>query len=176
MRNLETKARCSDLAQARQRALDLGAKEQWTRRQVDTYFAVPAGRLKLRRQEDAPAELIYYQRPDTADARWSSYRIVTVTRAAELGELLAEALGIVVHVDKTRTLLLYRGTRIHLDRVHGLGDFVELETVVQSQSSDEAWAEHSLVARALGISQDDLVGESYSDMLLAGGAPHIDTH
>ncbi|MGQ9697706.1 MAG: class IV adenylate cyclase, partial [Armatimonadota bacterium] len=140
-RNLETKARCRDLAEARRRAIQLGATEQWTRRQVDTYFAVPKGRLKLRRQEDAPAELIYYNRPDTLDARWSTYRIVTVTRAAELGNLLAEALGVLAHVDKTRSLLLYRNTRIHLDRVHGLGDFVELEPVIRGQSDEDAQAE-----------------------------------
>lgn len=168
MRNLETKARCRDLGEARRRALQLGAKEQWTRRQVDTYYAVPAGRLKLRRQEDAPAELIYYRRPDMPDARWSDYQVVTVTRSTELGNLLADALGVTVHVDKTRTLLLYGNTRIHLDRVHGLGDFVELETVVQTQGDDEARAEHALLARALGISQEDLVGESYADMLSRG--------
>jgi predicted adenylyl cyclase CyaB len=166
MRNLETKARCRDLALARQRAASIGAIEQWTRRQVDTYFNVPTGRLKLRRQEEGPAELIFYRRPDKPQARWSSYSIVTVVRAAELGEILAEALGVAVHVDKVRTLLTLGHTRIHLDRVAGLGDFVELETVLTDQGEESAKEEHSRIAEALGIEAGDCIASSYCDLLL----------
>lgn len=175
MRNLETKARCRDLALARQRAASIGAVEQWTRRQVDTYFHVPNGRLKLRRQEDGPAELIFYRRPDRPQARWSSYSIVTVVRAAELGSILAEALGVVVHVDKVRTLLTLGHTRIHLDRVDGLGDFVELETVLAEQDEELAKDEHERIAEALGIEACDSVAGSYCDLLLQMNAERLGT-
>ena len=59
-----------------------------------------------------------------------------------------------------------RAVRIHLDRVDGLGDFIELEAVAPA-SSDLA-DERRLVAQlrdAFGISTDELVAISYADQL-----------
>jgi adenylate cyclase class IV len=76
-RNVELKARCGDLARAAAACERLGARRQWTRRQVDTYFAVPEGRLKLRVEEPSAAlapgpgdaMLVRYRREDRAAAR-----------------------------------------------------------------------------------------------------------
>jgi len=169
LRNLETKARCSDLGKARQRAIELGATEHGRVRQVDTYYAVPRGRLKLRLQSHGPSQLVYYHRPNVATARWSDYQLVDVPAADALAALLDRALGRLKVVDKTRTLLLYGNTRIHLDLVEGLGEFVELETVMRGQSEADAAAEHGFLCRALGIGEGDVVAGSYADMLHSDG-------
>ena len=44
--------------------------------QRDTYFHARHGRLKIREEEGAPAQLIAYQRADLAGQRESHYRLL----------------------------------------------------------------------------------------------------
>jgi predicted adenylyl cyclase CyaB len=72
---------------------------------------------------------------------------------ARLREALSHALGVVRQVAKTRHLLLLGRTRIHLDRVEGLGDFLELEVVLKEDDAvtgGELEAEEILARLALG--------------------------
>src|SRR5215210_4773111 len=131
-RNVELKARDRDPARSLARARALGAEDRGELRQRDTYFATPRGRLKLREQEPGGAELIAYERADTADARESRYRIAPVTDGPALREALAAGLGTTVVVDKRRRRLLWECVRTHLDQVEGLGAFVELEGVADA--------------------------------------------
>jgi adenylate cyclase class IV len=80
--------------------------------------------------------------------------------------VLSAALGVRSRVAKERHLLLYRHTRIHLDSVDGLGEFVELETVLNGLSEKEGRAESEEVRRALGLRDEDLLGGSYGDSLI----------
>jgi len=174
-RNVELKARDSYPDRTLERTLALGAEDHGELRQRDTYFAAPHGRLKLREQEPGGAELIAYERPDAAEARESRYRITPVADPATTAEALDAALGTVVVVDKRRRLLLWEGVRIHLDRVGGLGDFVELEGVA-ADDSDLA-REGALVARLraeLGIADDALEPRGYADLLHAAHAADDD--
>jgi predicted adenylyl cyclase CyaB len=164
--NIEIKARAGDPAALLATALALPARDAGVLRQVDTYFNVPRGRLKLREVRGEPGELIYYDRPDQGEAKRSDYWIAPITEATEVGELLEVALGVRVRVSKERRLLLYRHTRIHLDTVAGLGAFVELETVLESLSEEDGRAESREVMEALGIREEDLLESSYSDMVV----------
>ncbi len=58
-----------------------------------------------------------------------------------------------------------RATRIHLDEVEGLGSFIELETVIDRQSDDEAHDELRSIASALEIEATALVALPYADLL-----------
>jgi homotetrameric cytidine deaminase len=167
-RNVELKARDREPARSLERALALGAEDRGELRQRDTYFAAPAGRLKLREQEPGGAELIAYERADEAAARESRYRIAPVAEPAAVREALDAALGTTVVVDKRRRLLLWEGVRIHLDTVEGLGAFVELEGVAAEGSDLSAEAERVARLRAeLGIADDDLLATGYADLLAA---------
>ena len=173
MRNIELKARCCDLARAEAACQRLGARRAWTRRQTDTYFGVARGRLKLRVEEaegqPPAAVLVEYHRPDAATARGSHYELTPVDNAEETLAALASRHGIVARVEKTRTLYLLENVRIHLDRVAGLGTFVEFEAVMGPADSDAA--AHALLERLrreLGIAESDLLSGSYSDMLPRG--------
>src|SRR3954467_11482411 len=126
-RNVELKARDPDPARSLERCVALGAEDRGELRQRDTYFAPRRGGPNLREPEPGGAELIAYERADAAHARESRYRIAPVAEPAGLREALAAALGTVAVVEKRRHLLVWEGVRIHLDRVDGLGDFVELE-------------------------------------------------
>jgi predicted adenylyl cyclase CyaB len=165
-RNLELKARCADLAAARQAAGRLGARSAGLEVQTDTFFRVPAGRLKLRQTEDRPAFLIWYDRPDRGEARISTYYLVPVSDAAVLKTALAAALGVRGEVHKRREVCHWHNVRIHLDEVAGLGSFVEFEAVL-SAGQDEATAHERLVqlTRALAILPADQLACSYADLL-----------
>src|SRR3954470_7484995 len=170
-RNVELKARDPDPERSLERCVALGAEDRGELRQRDTYFAARRGRLKLREQEPGGAELIAYERADAAHARESRYRIAPVAEPAGLREALDAALGTVVVVDKRRRLFLWDGVRIHLDRVAGLGAFVELEGVAPA-GSDLA-REGQLVARLraeLDIRDEAIEAASYSDLLAAATA------
>lgn len=126
--NLELKVRDPAPEATARACAALGAADHGVLRQRDTYFAAASGRLKLREHlDDGRAELIAYDRPETAAVRASRYRRLDVPPA--LHGVLATALGVVGVVEKTRRLFLYEHVRIHLDEVAGLGAFVELEAV-----------------------------------------------
>ena len=172
-RNLELKVSCdeADLERVRARLFAAGATTIRLR-QVDTYFAVPRGRLKLRETagpngDHRAAELIGYARPDVAGARWSAYHRVSVAPgdASTLKNALAATIDVRVVVSKVREVGLLDRTRVHLDRVEGLGCFVELETVVgPDEGGAGADVELSQVAALLGLDRLEPVAGSYADL------------
>ena len=164
--NVEIKARDADPEATASRCVALGASDEGLLEQRDTYFAGRHGRLKLREQ-DGVAELIQYERTDEAIERASNYRLVPIHDPDSLKEALAAALGILVAVEKSRHLLLWRNVRIHLDEVPGLGSFIELEAVAAPDS--DLSCEYRNVAelrKALGIRDERILASGYSDELL----------
>jgi predicted adenylyl cyclase CyaB len=166
MQNLELKSKYTNMAKLRRLALELGAKYKQTRRQIDTYFNVPKGRLKLREIDSEAAQLVYYERADERTSRYSDYSIVEIADAPGFKRMMLAALGVKAIVDKVRELWLYGNTRIHIDEVNGLGHFVEVETVITNQTDTEAQAEHNWVKDALAIDDAQIVPVSYSDLII----------
>jgi predicted adenylyl cyclase CyaB len=177
-RNVEWKGRLGDLAGTAARAAALGAEQHAFERQVDTYFRVPHGRLKLRRRwvgersraatqdRELPAELIAYRRPDRAGARASDYLRVPVSDAATMIELLREAVGIEVEVEKTRLVFLHDGVRIHLDDVRGCGTFLELEAIVDERCDDTAAGlKVRRLLEQLGLANTPAIAGSYRELV-----------
>jgi predicted adenylyl cyclase CyaB len=73
---------------------------------------------------------------------------------------------VVVH--KRRTVYLVGRTRVHIDRVTGLGDFLELEVVLR-ENEDQAVGEaeaHTLM-QTLGVRSIHLIEAGYADLLEA---------
>jgi adenylate cyclase class IV len=172
-RNLELKVECAaaGLAPVIERAYAAGIGPFTTLYQTDTYFAVPAGRLKLREIQcggERSAELIAYDRPDATGPRWSEYHRVPVD-PAQVEPLIAALLatcGLLTVVRKRREVAISGRTRIHLDDVDGLGAFVELETVLADDDDKPAGDELASMARALGLTALVPVAGSYSDLQL----------
>jgi len=161
--NLELKARIASLEAAEARARAAGAGFRDTLSQVDTYFRVAHGRLKLREQKGGPSELIYYERAEDTAERWSSYEKEPVAEPEALTRMLSRALGVLAVVAKERRLYLYRGARIHLDEVRGLGSFVEFEVPATDEETSEIMKE---LRQVLAIEERDVIKYSYSDMIL----------
>lgn len=166
-RNIELKARCSDLDAAAAVCRRLGAPLQWTRRQTDTYFRVAHGRLKLRQEEPGVAVLVEYHRANASAARECRYTLTPAPHAEETLDALSARHGVLVQVVKTRSLYLLAHVRIHLDRVDGLGTFIEFEAVMGPQHDDAAThARLAELCAAFGIADEDLVPVSYSNLLM----------
>lgn len=168
-RNIELKARDPDPARSLDVCDSLGAVEAGVLVQTDTYFNVPRGRLKLREEDGDSTQLISYVRPDDLGERLSQYRIVEIEDAEGLKAALSERLGTRVVVSKRRRLFLWREVRIHLDRVDGLGAYLEFEAVAPEHSdlADERQKVRHL-REAFAIGAEDLIDRSYSDLLLEG--------
>lgn len=169
--NLELKARDPDPERSLRVCEELGAEGGGVLQQRDVYFEASRGRLKLRYENDGIGQLIAYERPDQPGVRASHYRVIPVLAAGELERALADALGTLAEVRKTRRLFLYDGVRIHLDRVEGLGRFIELEAPV-GVGEDQADRERLLedLWRALGVQPDEFIAGSYCDLVLARAA------
>ena len=168
MQNIEVKSPLHDPEKTEIRLCALGARKMWTRRQVDTFFRVPSesGWLKLRESEGRPAELISYERSTGyAGPRPSNYDIVIVKDPPTWKRLLGRVVPVEIVVEKERTLWIYEHTRIHLDRVQDLGQFIELETVVDERSFEEARAETERVVEALALDAAEVLAVPYKDLI-----------
>lgn len=168
-RNIEIKARIASvealLPRAREQAH--GAAPVLIE-QDDQFFRCAHGRLKLRTFADGTAELIAYDRADTAGPKLSDYVRAPVADADALRQALARALGDDGRVVKQRRLLIAGQTRIHLDRVQGLGDFLELEVVLRDEQTvaEGERIAHGLL-KSLGVDPSQLLTGAYRDLLAA---------
>jgi len=164
--NAEVKARLLDRRGTEALVAGIAARGPVILTQEDTFFPVPEGRLKLRTDGAASGELIYYLRPDVSGPKLSRYTRVPIENAAALSALLSAALGVRGRVSKVRTLYLIGRTRIHLDEVATLGDFIELEVVLQEGESAEAGlGEAAQLLERIGIRDSELEPRAYIDLL-----------
>jgi predicted adenylyl cyclase CyaB len=173
-RNIEIKARVSDFATVRLKASKVASSPPVEILQDDTFFQCERGRLKLRAFMDGTGILIFYQRPDAQGPKESFYELSKTNQPDSLRETLTLAYGQTGRVRKCRTLFLSGRTRIHLDIVEGLDEFVELEVEMSEGESaqDGVHEAHALMAE-LGIRASQLIEEAYLDLLnraRAGGA------
>lgn len=165
-RNLEVKAIDPDPHATLRAALDMGAEDQGLMLQRDTYFHAVIGRLKLREAPPNPAELIAYDRAELAGPKVSLYRVVQVADHLALIDALTDSLGVRCVVEKARRLLLWRNVRIHLDRVTGLGHFVELEAVATAPGGLDVERDRvEELRQVLGIADERLVARGYADLV-----------
>lgn len=162
----EFKARCSDPRDAIRRVRAFGARWTGRERQIDTYFRVAEGRLKLR-ETASRAELVWYFRGDTLRSKRSDVLMLRVSEPHSVKETLSRDLGVKVVVDKVRRVYLKDNVRVHVDEVRGLGRFVEIEAVGQGKNFPKLQRQAEKMASALGLRRVDLIRGSYSDLLLA---------
>jgi predicted adenylyl cyclase CyaB len=164
-RNIEIKAKIRDFDQLKQRVEQISDTLVEIIPQTDTFFYTPQGRLKLRELADH-GQLIYYERVDVSGPKQSNYFISRTTEPQSLAEVLTFALGVRGIVRKQRRLYLVGKTRIHLDQVEELGDFLEFEVVLDEEDTPEEGERIAAeLMQTLGIQEVDLVEGAYMDLL-----------
>lgn len=164
--NIEIKAILKNRIAAQAAAARLSDTPPEAIHQHDIFFRCEGARLKLRIFRCDRGELIRYERSDSADARRSRYIIAPTADPKVLLEILTKSLGVIGEVKKTRTLYRVGQTRIHIDEVEGLGEFLELEVVLGPGQSDlEGKRIVAALLSDLGIEAEHLIGEAYVDLL-----------
>ena len=165
-RNIEIKARINSIEALELVVAALANSGPTQAHQEDTFFHCPEGRIKVRAFSDTNGALIFYRRADRCGPKESYYSVAPTSQPGKLCAVLAEAYGQVGWVVKSRTLYMVGRTRIHLDRVEGLGDFVELEVELDSGEDPKTGIREALdLMNALGIVQDRLIESAYVDLL-----------
>lgn len=163
--SVEIKARCPDPVRVHDILRSHGAVFKGLDHQIDTYFRIPSGRLKLR-QGNIENALIYYERADQKSSKRCDSFLYPCVNGASLKKLLAEALGVLARVDKKRGIYFIRNTKFHIDRVKKLGNFVEIEAFGPARDAQKLKRQCESYQELLGIRAKDLVADSYSDQLL----------
>ena len=171
--NFEFKARHNAIAEAEAALLKHSPLFVGEDHQVDTYFNVPNGRLKLREGTIEQA-LIFYERSNTADAKQSDVTLYQHKPDAALKQVLVKSLGIKAVVDKRRKIYFIDNVKFHFDTVEGLGNFVEVEAIDKNGSIglEKLKEQCRHFQEVLGVRQTDFVAESYSDLVLEKN-PHL---
>jgi len=169
--NYEFKARMKDSKHIRAALKELRARFIGEDYQRDTYFRVPSGRLKLREGKIENA-LIFYRRRNLSRARRSEVELVKLAEGDSLGKVLAAALGVRAVVAKRREIYFVGNVKIHLDRVRGLGRFVEVEAIGMSRARRRKPSVKRIREQArrfqklFRVRRGDIVPQSYSDLIL----------
>ena len=165
-RNIEIKARIESVKAVALKVAVLATESPVELTQDDTFFRCESGRLKLRTFSATEGELIFYRRGNQHGPKESFYIRTPTPSPESLREALSLAYGQVGRVVKRRTLYLIGRTRVHLDRVERLGQFLELEVVLGENESSEVGVReaHSLMAQ-LGIKPSQLIETAYVDLL-----------
>ena len=166
--NFEFKAKHSSIAEAEQILLNEQPLFIGEDHQVDTYFNVPNGRLKLREGTIEQA-LIFYQRTNVAGAKQSDVTLYQHQPDPTLKQVLTQSLGIKTVVDKLRRIYFIGNVKFHFDTVQGLGQFLEVEAIDKDGSIglDKLKEQCRYYQQLLSVKEEDLIAQSYSDLLLA---------
>ncbi|MGB8190494.1 MAG: class IV adenylate cyclase [Chitinophagaceae bacterium] len=164
--NIEIKARTSKADVIRQYLIDHAAELRGIDEQTDTYFNATHGRLKLR-EGKIENSLIYYHRKEIGGPKQSDVELIKTDDGPALKSVLEKALGIKTIVKKRREIYYIGNVKFHLDTLDALGSFVEIEASNQFDPLPEQRLRDQCreYMQAFGISDEDIVNGSYSDMI-----------
>lgn len=164
---VEIKARTTDLDKIRELLKSNNPDFIGVDHQVDTYFRVSAGRLKLR-EGNIENHLIYYERENTSGPKKSNVMLYKNIPGSELKEILIKSLGVLAVVDKRREIYFIDNVKFHLDKVSGLGTFIEIEAIDKDGAIgyNKLLEQCNYYLKILHVSIEDLIETSYSDLLL----------
>ena len=144
-----------------------GAKYVGEDHQIDTYFLVDSGRLKLR-QGKIENSLILYHRPESKDLKKSSVQLQKLPSDNEaLKEILTKTIGVRTVVDKKRKIFFIENVKFHIDEVKGLGAFMEIEAL----DTEGIFSEKKLQEQCdfyidfLKLDRSKFINQSYSEMV-----------
>ncbi len=163
--NLEIKVPVKNLKKLIEIVEKEGGSKIYSSRQIDVYYKLENGRLKIR-NSSGEKSIIFYKRIEDGSERWSDFEVIKVDKPEKWIKFFDRFLQRLVVVDKHRTLYHLFDTRIHFDRVKGLGNFVELETKVINGKS-QARKEFQKILELLELNPQNQILNSYSDLILS---------
>ena len=166
--NIEFKAKANDVIAAEKILLQHDPTFIGEDHQVDTYFNVPNGRLKLR-EGNIENALIHYERENTAGSKSSLVLLYQHNPDTNLKAVLTKALGVKAIVDKWRRIYFIDNVKFHFDTVQNLGTFIEVEAIDTNGNigKEQLQQQCDFYAALLNINANDFMAVSYSDMIMS---------
>ncbi len=164
---IEFKARVNDAAATEILLKSLNPVFKGEDRQMDTYFNVNTGRLKLR-EGNIENALIWYERPNNAGSKQSQVLLHKHLPGTAIKEILIKLHGIKVVVDKKRRIYFIDNVKFHFDEVEGLGKFIEVEAIDETGELglQKIQEQCDYYAAMFDVKPGDYIALSYSDLLL----------
>jgi len=164
---IEIKARSEDHATIRAKLKEENAIYKGTDHQIDIYFNVSNGRLKLRKGK-IENNLIHYVRENVSGPKHSVVSLYKSNAESNLESILDKAIGTKVVVDKKREIYFIRNVKFHIDTVESLGSFIEIEAIDETgeRTVQELDQQCKYYLSLFKIKETDLVTCSYSDLML----------
>jgi predicted adenylyl cyclase CyaB len=165
--NIEFKAKANNIKQLEEKLLELNPLFKGEDHQIDTYFNVATGRLKLR-EGNIENALIYYERENTADAKQSNVLLYQHQPDISLKNMLIKLHGIKIVVDKIRRIYFIENVKFHFDLVKELGTFVEVEAIDKTGEIgiEKLKQQCSFYFNFFELKDDHYINYSYSDLLI----------
>lgn len=168
VRHIEVKAYLDDFQTICDRVAALADEPPIDRVQHDTFFHCQSGRLKLRSSGQLH-DLIYYRRRDDYGPTESIYQTARTTNPAALRSSLNSAFGEAGRVKKFRRTYKVGNSMVHLDRVGGLGEFLEIKTELSasdcSVASEKAVGIVESLMTTLHVDLFQLIDGAYIDLI-----------
>jgi len=165
--NFEFKAKTIELEKLEKKLLELNPIFIGEDIQIDTYFNVANGRLKLR-EGNIENSLIWYLREDTTGAKRSDVLLYKHDPDKALKDILIKLHGIKVIVEKKRRIYFIDNVKFHFDTIPQLGTFIEVEAIDKDGSLgiDKLQQQANKYAAFFNIKPLDYIALSYSDIIL----------
>ncbi|HEY4715423.1 MAG TPA: class IV adenylate cyclase [Candidatus Paceibacterota bacterium] len=164
--NVEIKAYCQDQDKVRSILKERNADFKGLDHQIDTYFKVNAGRMKLR-EGNIENFLISYDREDKEGPKESKVNLFKFDPKSNLKDMLVKSLGVLMVVDKQREIYFIDNVKFHIDEVKDLGKFMEIEAIDMDGSlgKEKLLKQCQEYMKLFDIQESDLISKSYSDLL-----------
>jgi len=169
IKNFEFKAKVDALETYENKLLMLNPVFKGLDHQVDTYFNVTHGRLKLR-EGNIENSLINYDREDVQGSKQSQIILYRHDPDPALKDILTKQLGIKAVVDKKRKIYFIDNVKFHFDVVKDLGAFLEVEAIDDKDEFSIAQLKEQCDKYFIffELPEKNLVDKSYSDLILTG--------
>jgi predicted adenylyl cyclase CyaB len=166
VKNVEFKAKVPAIESYEQKLLSLNPEFKGLDHQVDTYFNVAHGRLKLR-EGNIENALIQYSRENIAGSKQSDVILYQHQPDPALKKILTLQLGIKKIVDKKRKIYFVDNVKFHFDVVEGLGTFLEVEAIdiTGELTLEYLKSQCEYYKDFFGLQDTDMIEGSYSDMV-----------
>jgi len=165
IKNFEFKAKVESIEAYENKLLKLNPVFKGLDNQIDTYFNVSKGRLKLR-EGNIENALINYDRENVNDAKQSDVILYQHVPNVALKNILTKQLGIKITVDKKRKIYFIDNVKFHFDKVEGLGTFIEVEAIDSNESftTEQLKAQCDKYFNYFELEKSQLIDKSYSDL------------
>lgn len=165
--NVEIKAKSDELSKIRALIKSKNAIVKGIDHQIDTYFNVKEGRLKLR-EGNIENNLIHYIRENKAGPKQSQITLFKSDPHSTLKKILFNSIGVLTVVDKIREIYFIENVKFHLDTVKSLGTFIEIEAIDKDGTIGEIYLlkQCEYYLKLFCIPAKNLISVSYSDLIL----------